>query len=73
MSLFNEKKPNQYNQGIWKQAEEINDKYFNKVPIYKGCGNTQCFCSGACREIVGWREKSQLEIIQDNINKPPML
>lgn len=29
----------------------------NKVPIYRGCPNKECFCSGACREIIGWRDK----------------
>lgn len=30
----------------------------NRVPIYKGCINKDgCGCSGACREIIGWRDK----------------
>lgn len=29
----------------------------NKVPIYKGCPNEQCFCTGACRKIIGYRDK----------------
>lgn len=28
-----------------------------KKPIYKGCLNEQCFCTGRCREIVGWIEE----------------
>lgn len=28
-----------------------------KVPIYRGCPNQECFCTGACREIVGFRDK----------------
>ena len=28
-----------------------------KIPIYRGCNNTQgCFCSGKCKEIIGYRE-----------------
>lgn len=25
-----------------------------KIPVYKGCLNKQCFCTGACKEIVAW-------------------
>lgn len=28
-----------------------------KIPIYKGCLNETCFCTGACREIIGYRDK----------------
>ena len=28
-----------------------------KVAIRRGCLNQQCFCTGACQEIVGWRDK----------------
>jgi hypothetical protein len=28
-----------------------------KVPIYKGCPNKSCFCTGACRQILGYRDK----------------
>ena len=28
-----------------------------KVPIYRGCPNQECFCTGSCREIVGYRDK----------------
>lgn len=38
--------------------EELN----KKVPIYKGCPNKECFCTGACREIIGWRDKIPGEI-----------
>lgn len=26
-------------------------------PIYRGCLNQQCFCSGKCKEIIGYRHK----------------
>lgn len=29
----------------------------NLVPIYRGCNNSTCFCSGACKEIIGYRDK----------------
>lgn len=42
----------------------INIKYdslaqetLKKVPIYKGCKNLQCYCTGSCREIIGYRDK----------------
>ena len=28
-----------------------------KVAIRKGCPNQQCFCTGSCQEIIGWRDK----------------
>ena len=28
-----------------------------KVPIKRGCLNKQCFCTGKCNEIIGWRDK----------------
>jgi hypothetical protein len=26
----------------------------DKIPIYKGCKNAQCFCTGVCREVIGF-------------------
>lgn len=40
---------------------KILKQYENKVPIYKGCLNLQCFCNGTCKEIIGWRDKHPLE------------
>ena len=28
-----------------------------KVPIKRGCRNKECFCTGKCNEIIGWRDK----------------
>ena len=28
-----------------------------KVPIKRGCPNKECFCTGKCNEIIGWRDK----------------
>lgn len=39
----------------------------DKVPIYRGCQNQSCFCSGKCREIIGWREKTFLEKVSSRI------
>lgn len=46
-----------------KEAKEIG----NKVPIYRGCQNQACFCTGKCKEIIGWREKTLLEKISSSI------
>lgn len=41
------------------KKEEIIDNKFKKnkpkEPILRGCKNECCFCSGACREIIGWK------------------
>jgi hypothetical protein len=48
---------NGYN--YWQQ--QMNKDPFEKVkvPIYKGCPvkNGGCFCSGLCKEIIGYRDK----------------
>lgn len=41
------------------------DQHAKQVPIRKGCRNTQCFCTGACQKIIGWRDKTELELQQD--------
>ena len=28
-----------------------------KVSIKRGCPNKQCFCTGKCQEVIGWRDK----------------
>lgn len=33
------------------------DVLASKEPIYKGCTNKECFCTGACKEIIGWKDK----------------
>ena len=33
-----------------------------KVPVRKGCKNKQCFCTGDCNEIVGFRDKLPNEL-----------
>jgi hypothetical protein len=39
---------------------EISKHFDNKEPIRKGCNNDQCFCTGACQEIIGWKDKNPL-------------
>lgn len=36
---------------------DINTDINNKVPIKRGCRNKECFCTGKCNEIIGWRDK----------------
>lgn len=28
-----------------------------KVPIYRGCPNEVCYCTGICQEIIGYRDR----------------
>jgi len=35
----------------------IKEQTNEKVAIRKVCPNQQCFCTGACQEIIGWRDK----------------
>jgi hypothetical protein len=47
------------------QFSDYQKKKDMKVPIYKGCMAAKsggCFCSGACKEIIGWRDKLPGEI-----------
>jgi hypothetical protein len=34
---------------------------FDKIPIKRGCSNRQCFCTGKCNEIIGYRDAHPLE------------
>jgi hypothetical protein len=39
-----------------------------RIPIYRGCGaNGPCFCSGRCREVIGYRDP----IYPGELLKPP--
>ena len=33
-----------------------------RVPILRGCKNKECFCTGACKEVIGWRNALPHEI-----------
>lgn len=39
----------------------------NREPILRGCPNKMCFCTGKCREIIGYREKPKKLIEVKNI------
>lgn len=28
-----------------------------QIPIKKGCKNPQCYCTGECQEVIGYRDK----------------
>ena len=51
-----EKLPSNINEvtfwGVLDKKYDIN----NKKPILRGCKNKQCFCTGKCKEIVGYEE-----------------
>jgi len=34
--------------------------------IYRGCPTEVCYCTGRCREIVGWKNTKTNEIKYDN-------
>lgn len=50
-------------------AAAVKKQFDTKVPIKKGCPNAQCFCSGECQKIVGWRDKTPEELRQDRLNR----
>lgn len=50
----------------WEKSKEFDSigptvtefvKNSRKVPVKRGCPNKQCFCTGKCEEIVGYRDK----------------
>lgn len=55
------------------ESEDIKGKILSEyakrletqVPVKKGCvaaGQSGCFCTGACQEIIGWRDKNPGEL-----------
>ena len=40
----------------------------NKVPILRGCSNQQCFCTGKCNEIIGFRDRLPGERYYNKLN-----
>jgi len=40
-------------------VNEFHKSLENQEPIYKGCINKECFCTGDCYEIVGYKEKNK--------------
>lgn len=47
------------NKEIQDTIKKLEEQKNRKVPIYKGCPNSpgQCFCTGVCQEIIGYRDK----------------
>lgn len=39
------------------KIKDFISKKDNKVPIKRGCQNKECFCTGKCNEIIGYRDK----------------
>lgn len=41
--------------------KQFQDQRNQQVPIYKGCPNSSnhggCYCTGVCKEIIGYRDK----------------
>lgn len=44
------------------QSEQFSKHHLHEeTPIRRGCENEQCFCTGKCQEIIGWRKLHELE------------
>lgn len=41
----------------------------NKVPILAGCKGDVCYCTGACRKVIGYRDMTAQEIRDKNREK----
>lgn len=49
------------------RENELSNKYYEglnfflskerRVPIKRGCPNKQCFCTGRCNEVIGYRDR----------------
>lgn len=47
------------------------EEHKNKVPIYRGCGNKMCFCTGECKNIIGYRDRLPEEQTPYDFSTPP--
>lgn len=45
-----------------KLLNDLNKLNEKSVPILRGCPNSQCFCTGKCKEIVAYRDRVPGEI-----------
>lgn len=56
-----ERKVRQYSQtpvsGSAYNYSEKDVRTNTKVPIKRGCPNKECYCTGKCNEIIGYRDK----------------
>lgn len=41
---------------------QITDALKDKIPVRRGCENTQCYCTGKCQEVVGYRDRLPGEV-----------
>ena len=42
---------------MWQKDKKTYPIEDNKKPILRGCNNKQCFCTGKCKEIVGYENR----------------
>lgn len=56
---MNKQKPNgdQHENLKYEFIQKVQDQFKNQVPIRRGCANGNCFCTGKCHEIIGWRDR----------------
>lgn len=40
-----------------------------KEPIYRGCKAEECFCTGKCREVIGYIERDMTAVEKFKANK----
>jgi hypothetical protein len=55
--MNNSLNPQKKDNPIYSMTDGFAKKMNEEEPIRRGCTNGQCFCSGACQEIIGWRKK----------------
>lgn len=52
---------NNYTQEKTDLLKELAERNKNQVPVLAGCKSAEwgggCFCTGACKVVVGWRDK----------------
>ena len=46
--------------------KDFKKEFDNKVPVYQGCLNESCYCSGACMKIIAYKDKDTGKIIDED-------
>lgn len=54
------KKPK--NELYWFNQKDYIAEKDNNIAIKRGCSNKNCFCTGKCNEIIGFRDKTKFEL-----------
>jgi len=54
---------NKINKEILDRFSEFFNLHKDEEPIYKGCKNQVCNCTGECKQITGWRKKTNINDI----------